>query len=298
MTRARLWSMQSRLSPYLFVAPFVILLLVFTLYPLGRSLMLSFYRAAGTHNLRFVGLQNYAFLLRDPRFHLALFNTALYTVLFLSLQIPLSLGLAMLLNSRRVRYRNFFRFAFFSTHLVGQVFAAVMFYLLLSPRQGLVNRAIGAALPWIGTEIYWRTSPFLAMPAIVLASLWMSVGYGMIYFLAALQSVEPELYEAALVDGAGRWSRFWHVTLPAIRPVLIFIIVVGTIGALQLFELPYIFFDGPGPNMAGLTIVMYLYQHGFETGNICYAAAVGWVLAGIIFLVSMAQLRLTRAMEA
>jgi ABC-type sugar transport system permease subunit len=130
----------------------------------------------------------------------------------------------------------------------------------------------------------------------VLASLWMSVGYGMIYFLAALQSVDRELHEAAHVDGAGRWSRFWHVTLPGIRPVLVFVLLVGTIGALQLFELPYVFFDPPaGPGMRALTIVMYLYQQGFETGMIGYASAIGWVLVSIVFLISMAQLRLTGA---
>jgi ABC-type sugar transport system permease subunit len=287
------WSLQARLAPYAFVAPFVILFLTFTLYPVARSLILSFYRSAGPRENQFIGFDNYAFLLRDQQFHVAVFNTLLYTVLYLSLYIPLALGLAILLNSPRVRFRNAFRFAFFSTHLVGQVFVAVLFYMLLSPRHGLVNRAIGAVMPWIGSEIQWRANPALAMPAMVIASLWISIGYGMIYFLAALQNVDPQLYEAAEVDGAGRSSQFWHVTLPGIRPVLVFILLVGTIGALQLFELPYVFFDGPGPGMAGLTIVMYLYQQGFETGNIGYAAAIGWVLVLIIFLISMAQLRVT-----
>jgi arabinosaccharide transport system permease protein len=119
----------------------------------------------------------------------------------------------------------------------------------------------------------------------------------MIYFLAALQAVDQELYEAAEVDGAGRWQRFRHITLPGIRPVLIFMLLVGTIGALQLFELPYVFFNGPGPSFAGLTIVMYLYQQGFEIGNIGYAAAIGWVLVLMIFLVAMAQLKTTGALK-
>ncbi|HEY2759363.1 MAG TPA: sugar ABC transporter permease, partial [Pirellulales bacterium] len=205
-------------------------------------------------------------------------NTLIYTVLLLALQIPLSLALAMLLNGKAIRFRNFFRFAFFSSYLVGNVFVAVLFMLLLATRQGLVNRMIGFVFPWIGTEINWRTNASLAIPAIVIASLWLTVGWGMIYFLAALQAVDQELYEAADVDGAGRWQRFVHITLPGIRPVLIFMVLVGTIGALQLFELPYVFFDGPGPGFAGLTIVMYLYQQGFEIGNIGYAAAIGWVL--------------------
>jgi ABC-type sugar transport system permease subunit len=292
-----LWAWQTRASPYLFVLPFVLLFLAFLLYPLVRSIMLSFYNSAGPRRSIFIGFNNYQFLFRDLLFWRAVLNTLLYTVLFLSLQIPLSLGLALLLNNKAVRFRNFFRFAFFSSHLVGNVFVAVLFMLLLSPRQGLVNKMIGAAFPFLGTELNWRGNAALAMPAIVLASLWLSIGYGMIYFLAALQAVDQELYEAAEVDGAGRWGQFWHVTIPGIRPVLIFILLVGTIGAFQLFELPYVFFDGPGPGFAGLTIVMYLYQQGFESGNIGYASAIGWVLVFMIFIVSMIQLRVTRATQ-
>ncbi len=293
--RRQLWAWQAKASPYLFVSPFVVLFLAFMFYPLGRSIMLSFYKSAGPRHSVFVGLSNYQFLLRDWLFWRAVLNTLLFTILFLFLQIPLSLGLAMLLNGKAVRFRNFFRFAFFSSHLVGNVFVAILFMLLLAPRQGLVNRLIGAVFPFIGTEINWRGNAALAMPAIVLASLWLSIGYGMIYFLAALQAVDRDLYDAAEVDGAGRWSRFWHITVPGIRPVLIFILLVGTIGAFQLFELPYVFFDGPGPGFAGLTIVMYLYEQGFETGNIGYASAIGWVLVLMIFLVAMAQIRITQA---
>jgi ABC-type sugar transport system permease subunit len=294
---ARLWAWQAKAAPYLFVLPFVLLFLAFLLYPLARSIILSFEKSAGPRKSVFIGLGNYTFLIYDRLFWLAVYNTLRYTVFFLALQIPLALGLALLLNNKAVRFRNFFRFAFFSSHLVGNVFVAVLFMLLLAPRQGLVNRMIGTVAPWIGTEINWRGNPKLAMPAIVLASLWLSIGYGMIYFLAALQSVDQELYEAAEVDGAGRWGKFWHVTVPGIRPVLIFMLLVGTIGSFQLFELPYIFFDGSGPGFAGLTIVMYLYQNGFEAGNIGYASAIGWVLVLMVFLVAMAQLKVTRAMK-
>lgn len=268
------------------------------LFPLARSIVLSFHNSAGPRKSIFVGLSNYSFILHDWLFWLAVKNTLLYTITFLCLQVPLSLGLAMLLNSPSVMFRKFFRFAFFTPYLVGNVFVAVMFILLLYPRQGLINKLIGGLFPWIGSEINWRGSSLLAMPALVLASLWITVGYGMIYFLAALQAVDQELYEAAEVDGAGHWGKFWHVTLPSIRPVLIFIILVGTIGSLQLFELPYVFFDPPtGPGLSGITIVMYLYQQGFEFGNIGYAAAIGWVLVLMILLVSMAQLKVTGAMK-
>ena len=296
MKSERLWRLQHRLAPYLFVAPFVILFGCFMLYPLCRSVVLSFYKAAGPRQLRFVGLDNYKFLLSDDIFWMAVGNTTYFAVLFLTLQIPLSLGLAVLLNNPRIRGRNFFRFAFFSSHLVGGVFVAVIFSMLLAARHGLINRAIGLVLPVLGTEINWFGKPALAMPAVVLAALWISVGYAMVYFLAALQAVDRDLYEAAEVDGAGRWQQFWHITIPGIRPVLVFMILVGTIGAFQLFELPYVLFYGQWTNYA-ITIVTYLFQMGFETGDIGYASAVGWMLVLMIFAVSLLQLRVTGMMR-
>ncbi|HVT87910.1 MAG TPA: sugar ABC transporter permease [Tepidisphaeraceae bacterium] len=292
----RLWNWQGKAAPYLFLLPAGLLFVVFLAYPLAWSLVLSFYKSAGPRTHVFVGTKNYQFLLRDLVFWRAVLNTLVYTVLYLLFYIPLSLGLALLLNSPAVRFRNMFRFAFFSSYLVGNVFVAVIFSLLLQPRTGLVNRMIGTVVPWIGNEINWRGNARLVLPAILMGSLWISIGYGMIYFLAALQGVDHELYEAAQVDGAGRWSKFWHITLPGIRPVLIFILLVGTISSLQLFELPYVLFDPPtGPGMSALTIVMYLYQEGFQAGNIGYAAAIGWVLVLMISVIALAQIRITGA---
>ena len=293
--RRRAWFWQARYAPYLFVLPFVVLFSVFMLYPLIWSVSLSLQKNAGPVVSRFVGLANYRFLFTDRMFWFACMNTLIYAVLFLSLQLPLSLLLAILLNDRRVRGRYFLRFSFFSTYLVGQVFLAVMAHVLLAPRHGLVNVVIGRLLPWIGPEINWSERPVLAMPAIVLASLWVSIGYAMIYWLAALQSVDHELYEAAEVDGAGPWMRFRHVTLPGIRPVAVFLLLVGTIAALSLFDLPFVFFQGPGPGFAGMTIVMYLYEQGFVAGDIGYAAAVGWVLVFLILAITLVQIRVTRA---
>ena len=134
------------------------------------------------------------------------------------------------------------------------------------------------------------------MPAVVLAALWISAGYAMVYFLAALQAVDRELYEAAEVDGAGKIAQFWHVTLPGIWPVLVFLILVGTIGAYQLFELPYVLFFNVWTNFS-VTIVIYLFQMGFESGDIGYASAIGWLLVVIIAIISLIQLRLTWSRE-
>jgi ABC-type sugar transport system permease subunit len=294
MNQDRLWALQRRLAPYLFVSPFFILFCVFMLYPLVRSLLLSFYKTAGPNLQVFVGLDNYRFLLgHDILFWLAVANTVLFAVAFLVVQIPVSLGLAILLNSSNVRFRNFFRFSFFSPYLVGQVFVGVVFFEMFGAR-GLVNRAISLIVGRTIT-IGWLSSPNWVMPTIVIAALWLSIGFGMIYFLAALQAVDQELYEAAAVDGAGRWGAFWHVTLPGIRPVLVYVILVGSIGAFQLFELPYVLLQGPGPQFRGMTIVMYLFSSGFDIGDLGYASAIGWILVLILLVLSVAQLKLTRA---
>jgi ABC-type sugar transport system permease subunit len=284
-------------APYGFLTPLLAILGVFFVLPLGRSLVLSFYVTAGPQSRRFVGFGNYVFLLTNDRlFWLAAANTIAFTIAFLVLQIPASLGLALLLNLPAVRGKKFFRFCFFSTYLVGQVFVAVVFFALLGPRQGPANQLL-AQMAGHSVDVGWLTRPNLALPVVLLAALWLSIGYGMIYFLAALQAVDPNLYEAARLDGAGRWAAFRHVTLPGIKPVLIFLILVGTIGGFQLFELPYVLLQGPGPGYRALTIVMYLYAAAFERGDLGYSAAIGWLLVLLIGSVAFAQLRLLRAFD-
>jgi len=296
MTR-RLWVFQARYAPYIFVAPFLILFAVFMVYPLGRSIGMSLYKYT-THARRFIGLGHYRYFLTDKLLWLAVANTLAYAIAIVVLLVPVSLGLAVLLNHPGLRFRNFFRFAFFAPYLVGNVFVSVIFVLLLSQRHGLIPGALGFFNPAM-LEMNWLGDPVYARLAIILASLWLSVGWGMVFFLAALQGVDRELYDAAAVDGAGRWARFWHVTLPGIRPVLIFVIVTTTIGAFQMFELPYVIFlqhgSAAGPGFAGLTIVMYLYQQGFDLGDIGAACAVGWFLVVVIFGVALVQIRVSRA---
>jgi len=295
--RERLWAFQHHYAPYLFISPFVILFLVFMVYPLGRSVVLSFYQTAGPVRERFVGWENYAFLLHDQYFWFAVANTALLTLMFLLVQIPTSLGLAIVVNAKVVRFKSFFRFAFFSTHLVGGIFASVLFMQMLNPRQGLINRSLALFVGHV-PEINWLADPVLARLAILFAWLWLSIGWGMIYFLAALQAVDGELYEAADVDGAGPWRKFWNVTLPGIRPVLIFMILIGTIAGFQLFEIPYILFPlDSGPDLAGLTIVSYLFTTGWQAGDLGYASAIGWALVILIFAVSLVQFRISFGRE-
>jgi ABC-type sugar transport system permease subunit len=291
------WAIRQKRAPYLFLSPLVILLALFFFWPLARSLWLSFYTTAGPESGRYVGLGNYRFLLTHDRlFWLAVANTVVFTIAFLLVQIPASLGLAILLNLPAVRFKRLLRFCFFSTYLVGPVFVAVVFFALLGPRQGLANQVLGHVLGR-SVDAGWLTQPALALPAVLLAALWLSIGYGMIYFLAALQAVDPQLYEAARLDGAGRWATFRHVTLPAVRPVLLFLIVVGTIGGFQLFELPYLLMQGPGPNYRALTIVMYLYAAAFDRGDLGYSAAIGWLLVLLLSAVAWGEITLLRTSD-
>lgn len=286
---------QHRAAPYLFVAPFVILFSVFGLYPIAKSLVLSLYATNGPKDAVFVGLSNYRFLLADGDFHRAVLNTAHYALWSVFLQLPCALALALLLSQRWLRGRELFRLAFFCPNLVGQVFVGVLFSVIFVPKYGLLNRALYAAFS-VPLDTKWLSNPLLVMPALVLTSLWMYVGFNMIYFLAALQAVDRDLYEAAMVDGANPWHQFTAVTLPSIRPVGVFVLITSTIGSFQLFELPYIMLNNSaGPDNAGLTIVMYLFNNGFVTGDLGYASAVGWMLAFGLLAISLVQMRVTGA---
>lgn len=284
------------LAPYLFVAPYVLLFLVFGLWPIVKSLILALHVTNGPKSAFFVGIDNFRFLLTDPDFHIAVKNTAVYAFFSVFLQLPLSLGLAILLSRRWLRMRGFFRLAFFFPNLLGQVFVAVLFSVIFIPQYGLLNRALHW-LVGLPLDTKWLADPALVMPALVLTSLWMYVGFNMIYFLAALQAVDQELYDAAYVDGANFWQTFRVVTFPSIKPVAVFVLILSTIGSFQLFELPFVMLNGPGPNKAGLTVVMYMYNSGFVTGDLGYASAIGWTLAIGVLIISLMQLRISGAMK-
>lgn len=300
-------------AAYLFLAPFLLVFAVFTVYPLVLSAVLAVQQTHGPGFARFVGLDNFVSLATDPLFHKALGNTVAYTLGSLLIQLPLALGLAMLLNRPGLAGRGAYRLIFFSPQLMGLVFVAMLSALIFEKRAGLLNQAFEGVLGgWLGPErafpwisalrgVAWLDFPWLqtfVMPTLILISLWMYVGYNMVYFLAALQNIDQSLVEACAVDGAGPARRFWHVTVPSIRPVASFVVLLSLIGSLQLFELPYILLDYTGgPQNRGLTIVMYLYQNGFESGDLGYASAIGWVLALMLVALALGQVFLMRREE-
>lgn len=266
--------------PWLFLSPFLVTITVFLAWPLVQSMLMSFQQTYGPKTSSWVGLANFKFLLGDPLFWKALRNTALFACGSVFLQLPLSLALALLLNRPGLRGRAFFRLIFFAPSLVGLVFVGLLFGLMFEKRSGLVNTLLHAMFSSFNPEFAWLQE--YVMPSLIIAALWLYVGFNMVYFLAALQNVPEELMEAASLDGAGPWQRFRHVVLPEILPVVSFVTLLSLLGSFQLFELPFILLGGPGPDNRGLTIVMYLYQTGFVTGDLGYASAIGWMLAFIL----------------
>ncbi len=287
------------LAPYAFIAPYLLLTAVFMIYPLINAFILAFYQTNGPASRAFVGLDNFRYLLTDPVFHKALKNTTVYALCSVFIQLPLSMGLALLLNTDKSRAKGFFRLVLFSPNLVGQIFVGILFGVLFMPRWGLINRFLQELIGW-GLDERWLGNPALVMPAIVITGLWIWVGFNMIYFLAALQGVDKSLEEAARIDGANRWQVFRHVTLPSIRHVVVFVVVTSMIGSYQLFELPLALLpetNGNGPDNAGLTVIKYLYDQGFNAGDLGLGSAVGWVVAVIIFTFSLLQIKLSKVAE-
>ena len=294
--------LNKRTAPWLFLSPYLVLTLVFFIYPFIYAIILAFYQTNGPKSWNFVGLENFAFVLADGDFHIAVWNTTIFALASILVQLPLSLGMALLLNSKKDRLKGVFRLILFSPYLVGQIFVGIIFSVIFMPRYGMFNRFLQEVIGW-GLEKRWLENPNLVMPALIIAAMWMYVGFNMIYFLAALQNVDQNLEEAALIDGANPWQLFWAVTFPAIKPVVLFVVVMSTIGSYQLFELPYALLQnaagvaGYGPKDSGLTIVGYLYRTAFESGDLGTGAAIGWLLAIIIFTISFIQMKIGRGLE-
>jgi ABC-type sugar transport system permease subunit len=278
-----------------FLAPFIITFLVFTAYPLVQSVNLSMHQTYGPKTSTFVGGGNFTQLFGDPLFWKALGNTFLFALGSVLLQLPLSLSLALLLDRPGIKGRLLFRLIYFSPSLAGIVFVALLFGPIFEKNTGLLNVWLNSL---IGFDLEFPWMERHVMTGLIVAGMWMYIGFNMVYFLAALQNVDRSIEEAALVDGAGPWQRFRHVTIPAIRPVAGFVVLLSVIGSFQLFELPFVLLNNTaGPDNRGLTIVMYLYQTGFEIGDLGYASAIGWSLAILLMILAIGLRLLLRRYE-
>ncbi len=285
---------QSR-TAWLFLAPALGLITVFFFLPVVGGLLLSLtdfdiYAIGSPDTARFVGLANYAHLLSDPLFWQSLKVTFTNVLLGAPLSVLVSLGAALLVSSRLVRYPAVFRSIFFAPVVTTLVAVAIVWRYLYHPRYGLIDHALAQ----IGiAPIDWLGDPNWAMPAIILMAVWKNFGYNMIIFVAGLQAIPEELYEAARVDGAGAWQRFRHVTLPSLGPTLLFVAVMTMIGNFQLFSEPYVMTQG-GPVRATTSLVLLMYEEGFRWWRLGHAAALAFVLFLITLAGTMIQLRLQR----
>ncbi|MFN7388453.1 carbohydrate ABC transporter permease [Brevundimonas sp.] len=278
-----------------FVAPALIALAVFFVVPVVSSLLLSLtdfdiYALADLSNLRWIGLDNYTRLLGNPLFWQAMKNTVLFAVFGVPLSIAASLGAALLLDARTVKWRPMWRVIFFAPFVTTLVATAVLWNYLLNTRYGVINWALTSiGLP----AVDWLGDPATSIPAILLFVVWKTFGYNMLIFLAVLQTVPDELHETARIDGAGPWSRFRHVTLPAIAPTLLLVSIISVAGFFQLFAEPYVMTQG-GPAQSTVTVLYFMYEEGFKWWNLGSASAVAFVLFVCIFAVTMLQLAVSR----
>jgi multiple sugar transport system permease protein len=270
---------QSR-AAYLLMLPFLAHFLVVVAYPFFYSLYLSFFDASLNRAPVFVGLNNFARLLADGQFWRALGNTAYFTVFSVVGETVLSLLLALVMNEK-LRWRLAFRAAYFLPVVTSWVVVSIMWSMMFA-RQGLAN----SVLQWAGLP----PQPFLsdgtqAMWIIIALSVWKNLGYYMVIFLAGLQGVSNELYEAAAIDGATRWRQMWHVALPALRPVIYFVVSISTINSMQLFTQPFIMTDG-GPLDSTLSVVQLLYRRAFVDLEFGYGSAIATILLVLLAALS------------
>lgn len=277
-------------SAYLFIAPSLILIAVFIAEPILQSGWMSLHDwTVGEATHKFVGFANYTKLYTDSRFWNALRVTIVYTVAVSVGQVVLGLALASRLR-RTTWYSALLRTAYFFPFIASLVVVGIIWKFLLDPQVGLVD----AWLTGLGiSPPEWLQSTSLALPTVIAVGIWKNVGFTMIVLLAGMQQVPADHYEAATLDGAGVWGRFRYVTLPALRPALLFTTLIATVTGLQLFDLVFSMTSG-GPVFHTESVVMYLYQRGFVEFRMGYASAIAWVLFVIILAISALQLRISR----
>lgn len=280
-------------APYFFILPFIITFGIFWAFPLGRSIIMSGQNII-PGEVTNVGFDNYTRLMGDRLFWLAMSNSLRYTLCTLLLLIPIPLLLALLVNSKigSPRIKAFFKSAMFVPALTSVVVAGIVFRLMFSESStALMNQIVGV----FGIDpVKWLKNDLTGLAALLVVALWRWTGVNMMYFLAGLQSIAPEFYEAADLDGASRWQKFWYVTLPQIKPTLVYVLTISVYGGMAMFLESFMLYGGNNsPQNIGLTIVGYLYRQGVDKNDLGYASAVGVVLLVIILAINLTQLSLS-----
>jgi multiple sugar transport system permease protein len=273
-----------RWAPYAFISPFLLLFAVFGVFPLLFSLHLAFQSwepTSGLDAMDFVGLDNFAFALQDEWFWKSLKNTLWLAVVSGAPQHLVAIPLAVFVHNSFKRLRDGVVGAYFLPYITSTVAIAIMFSSLFSKDFGLVNAALASAF---GMEhVDWLGRAENIKPAIAFIVFWRYLGFNVVLYLAALQTIPRDLYEAATMDGAGRWQQFWHITLPNLKPMIFFGVTLSVIGGLQLFEEPFILTGGRGgADQAGMTSAVYLYRMAFDFNDFGGASAMSWLLFAVV----------------
>ena len=273
-----------RWAPYVFISPFLLLFAVFGVFPLLFSLHLAFQSwepTSGLDAMDFVGLDNFAFALQDEWFWKSLKNTLWLAVVSGAPQHLVAIPLAVFIHNSFKRLRDGVVGAYFLPYITSTVAIAIMFSSLFSKDFGLVNAALASAF---GMEhVDWLGRAENIKPAIAFVVFWRYLGFNVVLYLAALQTIPRDLYEAATMDGAGRWQQFWHITLPNLKPMIFFGVTLSVIGGLQLFEEPFILTGGRGgADQSGMTSAVYLYRMAFDFNDFGGASAMSWLLFAVV----------------
>lgn len=275
---------------YGFLAPYLLIFAAFWLWPIINSFLISF-QATRTVPWKFNGGANWVRLIGDPAFFNALKNTLIILVIQVPVMIALATIMAVLLNSPLLKARGLFRFAFFAPVVVGEVAYSAVFRLMFNLDFGIVNKFLnGLHLP----SVDWFSNISPAMALIVMAVTWRWAGYNAIIILAGLQSIPEDVYEAATLDKVSRTQQFFHITLPLLKPILLFCIVLSIIGTMQLFTEPFLITNRGGPGGGTETLGIFLYRQGFTSLNFGYASAIAYTMAGLAILISLVNLWLGR----
>lgn len=280
---------REELYGYLFVSPWLIGYMVFVAFPVAFSLVISFCKYDLPFTVKFIGLSNYAeMLFHDPLFKTSLYNTVYYTLLSVPLGIATSIIIALILNMK-LRGISFFRTIYYMPAVISGVAVALLWLVLLDPSYGLINYLL--SLLHIRGPL-WLQDPSWSKPALIIMSLWQAGG-NMIIYLAGLQQIPEQLYEAATIDGANNWYKFWRITLPLLTPTIFLNLILSIIGSFQIFTQAYVMTNG-GPLNSTLFYVLYLYQKGFQSFEMGYASALAWVLFIIVLSLTLLVFRTSR----
>ena len=285
-------------AAWLFLSPSLAAIAIFFVVPVLSALVMSFtdfdiYALGDWRVVRFVGFENYRRIFELPLFWSALKNTFYFVLVGGPLSVAASLGTALMVNSKLARFKPLFRTVYFMPVVTSLVAVAVVWRYLYHPAHGILNYL----LSFVGiAPIDWLGNPAIAMPAIILLAVWKGFGYNMLIFIAGLQNIPEELYEASHMDGAGPWRQFVDITLPMLAPTSVFVVMITIIGYFQLFAEPYVMTQG-GPLNSTMSIVLMMYEQGFRWWNMGFAAAIAFVLFAIILIFTLLQMAIQRRMQ-